>query len=685
MCRVLKQPDAVPGETPTRPHRRRDIQGLRAIAVAVVVAFHAGLPLPGGFLGVDVFFVISGFVITLMLHREWTASGRIAFGAFYARRFKRLTPALALMVTVVVGASIAFQSPLGGIQVTAETALGALLLCANFVIALNTGGYFDSAAESNPLLNTWSLSVEEQFYLVFPLILLIGWLVARRYGRLRWAVTGLVAVVTLASLAVALAYAAGLTIPHVPVTLLGFYSPVTRAWEFGAGALLALALRERHLASRGVQSALGLVGVALIAVSVFVISGDTPTPGRTTLLPVVGALLVILAGSGLANPVSGVLGTQPFVWLGDRSYSWYLWHWPFIVFAALLFPGRPWVLIAAAALSLVPSVLSFTYVEQPIHALRNVSRRRLARIVTLTMVPAIGIAAIVYLAASHAFWSPTVRDLQAATQMHAGQAAGCLSEQFVGDRDVASCTWNAGATGTPVYLVGDSNADHLSEAVIGAATATDRPVTIVTRPSCPFVDVYVAPADDPSAWDVGCHDHVTSMLAWLAAQPAGLVVVSDTDSYWFDPVLTVGRSPELMEVAATEKLSVFQAGVSSVAEQLAADGHETLLVQTIPHFTGEFLWDPLACSLWESISGSCSQTRPLHYPGDPQAAVSDALSGTTLPSGATVIDESATVCPDDLCSTERGDVVLYRDPTHLSVAGSGLLVDDLTNVFSAAS
>ena len=149
--------------------RRRDIQGLRAVAVLLVVFFHAGLPLPGGFVGVDVFFVISGFVITGMLAREFERSGRIKFREFYARRFKRLTPALALMVTVTVLLSAVIASPLGAQQVTAQTAIGAMLLAANVVIALTTGGYFDAAADTNPLLNTWSLSVEEQFYLFFPL------------------------------------------------------------------------------------------------------------------------------------------------------------------------------------------------------------------------------------------------------------------------------------------------------------------------------------------------------------------------------------------------------------------------------------------------------------------------------------------------------------------------------------
>ena len=166
--------DSNPPETRKRS-RRTDIQGLRAVAVLMVVAFHAGLPFPGGFVGVDVFFVISGFVITGMVLRERRATGRIRFGQFYLRRFKRLTPALALVVAVTVTASAAVLSPLGTQQTAAKTGIGAMLLAANVVIARTTGGYFDADAATNPLLHTWTLSVEEQFYLAFPALIALGW------------------------------------------------------------------------------------------------------------------------------------------------------------------------------------------------------------------------------------------------------------------------------------------------------------------------------------------------------------------------------------------------------------------------------------------------------------------------------------------------------------------------------
>lgn len=179
---------------------RLDIQGLRALAVLGVIIFHAGVWLPGGFAGVDVFFVVSGFVITGMLQREFAKSNRVHLGRFYARRFRRLAPALALMVAFTLVVAAFLQSPLGPAQVTAKTALGATTGTANLVINIVTGGYFAAAAETNPLLHTWSLSVEEQFYLIFPALLVGGFWLARR----RWTSGLYIPVVILALLSVIL-------------------------------------------------------------------------------------------------------------------------------------------------------------------------------------------------------------------------------------------------------------------------------------------------------------------------------------------------------------------------------------------------------------------------------------------------------------------------------------------------
>src|SRR5215218_6373830 len=222
-------------------HIRADVQGLRAAAVLLVIGFHAGLPLSAGFAGVDIFFVISGFVITALILRHLNA-GRFSLAEFYVRRVKRLLPALILMLVVVLALSFLLESPLGPQQTTAKTGVGAMLLVANVVILRTSGDYFDAAATTNPLLHVWSLSVEEQFYLGFSVLLLLAWTVGRRSPARIRATASAVAALTAASLAFAIicSYADGpLSFVSDP-TSLAFYSSPTRAWEFGVGALVAL-------------------------------------------------------------------------------------------------------------------------------------------------------------------------------------------------------------------------------------------------------------------------------------------------------------------------------------------------------------------------------------------------------------------------------------------------------------
>lgn len=356
----IRPADALQVTAPIVSARRLDIQGLRAVAVLMVVAFHAGLPTPGGFVGVDVFFVISGFVITSMLMRELAAEGRIRLGRFYVRRFKRLTPALALMLSVTMLIGFFVLSPLGTQQDASRTAIGAMLLAANLVIAKITGDYFQLEAGSNALLNTWSLSVEEQFYLIFPTLLFLAWLVARRTAN-RAVPIVLVALVGLASFGLMMLGASGY-VPPREGWLLGFYSPVTRVWEFAVGALLALAGDRAVISSRPLAGVLGGLGGLMLAASLFVITGATTFPGTATLLPAIGTLLLMLAGTQRDGMTHRLLALPSMVKVGDWSYSIYLWHWPLIVFATLLWPHSPWAAPVAAVVSFGPAAASYRWV-----------------------------------------------------------------------------------------------------------------------------------------------------------------------------------------------------------------------------------------------------------------------------------------------------------------------------------
>ncbi|MFJ6681405.1 acyltransferase family protein [Streptomyces werraensis] len=353
---------------------RLDIQGLRAVAVTLVVVAHAGVSsLAGGFVGVDVFFVISGFLITSLMLREWKREGRISLGRFYARRAMRLLPASTLVVMATLAGSWLFLGPLRFADY-AKDAIASAWYVVNFRLAETGTDYFNTDVPPSPFQHFWSLAVEEQFYLIWPVLLIVALKIFRRRALLA---------IPLLALAAA-SFAVNLHLTETSPSW-AYFGSQGRIWELAVGALLALVAHRLNDIPRAVAAVLSWAGLAAIAYAAVAFDDHTVFPGHNAVVPVLGAAAVLAGGAAGGRYGAGlVLSLRPAVWVGGVSYAWYLWHWPLIVIvpAALGFGENEGPLRLIAALGgLVLAWLTLKLVEDPMrfhrafkaHAARGLS------------------------------------------------------------------------------------------------------------------------------------------------------------------------------------------------------------------------------------------------------------------------------------------------------------------------
>lgn len=348
---------------------RPDIEGLRAVAVALVVLGHAGVPrLDGGYVGVDVFFVLSGFLITGLLVRERTSTGRTSIAGFYARRARRILPAASLVLVATVLASYHWLGFLRG-GVVAEDGKWTAVFAANFHFASEGTQYLNALAPPSPLQHYWSLAVEEQFYLVWPLLFLTVATIAPRVS-LAGKLAGVLTLIVIAS------FTWSVVQTDTNITL-AFFSPLTRAWELAVGALLAVCVPRLGRLPTGIAQWMSWAGMGAVAGSAFVFNAGSAFPGYAAALPVLGTAMVVAGGT--ISPRRGaerVLALVPFQWLGKWSYSLYLWHWPVLIIAeqharhSLPMAEKT----ALVALALVLAVVSHHAVENPVRYARPLTQ-----------------------------------------------------------------------------------------------------------------------------------------------------------------------------------------------------------------------------------------------------------------------------------------------------------------------
>ena len=656
---------------------RPDIDGLRALAVAAVVLFHAGVPgVPGGFVGVDVFFVISGYLITANIHGDLLV-GRFSIAEFYERRARRILPALfVMMLGVWVGASLFLPADL---KLFAESTVAATLSLSNAFFWRHSG-YFDVGASGSPLLHTWSLAVEEQFYIVFPLSL---WLLARLVRGRRERLT--------LALAMLWALSFGFSLWQVSHDQrAAFYLPFDRAWELLTGALLAVAAPpapERHW----VREATGATALALIVAPAALLSAAAPFPGVNALAPCVGAVLFIWCGAGeQARPTlaARILQSPPLVGLGLVSYSLYLWHWPLLVFARYYSLGSspPTMEALAVLAALLVAYASWALVERPFR-----QRAWLASRPALLAGCAASVLALCGLGGAAALagglpqrFTPAVQAMAAGADDHNGYRDHCFS-LTPADLDAGRyCRIGVDNAAPTLAVWGDSHADALMSGFDALARAHAVAGVALTHGSCPpLLGVEVHEREDN-----GCPPLNTSALGVIERLNIRKVVLAARWAGYAEGRLYIDGAPPVgMRRSGAQALRVgdhamFTAALADTFARLRNEGRQVFIVLPAPEAkrpVAETL--ALAAALHERVDLAPTRAAYDARQGFTRATI-DRLSHQY---GVVEIDPAARLCGPERCRVELQGRSLYYDADHLSRRGARFLEPLMSPVFAEAA
>jgi peptidoglycan/LPS O-acetylase OafA/YrhL len=624
---------------------RTDIEGLRGIAVLLVVAFHYGVPgLSGGFVGVDVFFVLSGYLITGLLVAEIQATLRLSLLHFYARRARRLLPASAvtLAATLLIGAFILAPQEL---TFVGRAARATALYVSNIFFAKNAANYFDPDVESNPLLHTWSLAVEEQFYLIWPMLIMLGLLC----WRSKKALFLVLSVLTLLSFAASVWSTARMQ-------TFAFYQLPSRAWEFGVGGLAALLpVGFVKLPSRW-WLVFGWLGIFMILGSGHYISGVSTFPGWVALIPVLGTAAALVGGAEQPHRGAGtVLGSAPLLGLGTLSYSWYLWHWPFLVFVTALVPGVSVTGKTIACLaSLAVAGILHHFVENPIRFHPYLVKRPavslyLAAAVTLCSL-SLGFVSVIF--ASRLASAPNMRAIKGTfddNPMSATVRERCMAMEQ--SSSVQTCAFGDTTSKTNVVLFGDSHAMQWVNPLNDIASAQGWELITMLKAACPATDIVVKSPNTER-----CASWRAKALRQIVELRPSLVILGSSTIYLGQK----GKPATRYDVSLDE----WQSGTRRTLETLSAAGLKVIAMRDNPFFP----FDIPTC-LARSIRHSW-------YPGgsceiDKSQALNPAIfeaekAGASGFPNVHFIDLTEQFCEGKVCPAIQHDTVIYRDSNHMT-------------------
>ncbi len=668
-----------------------------------MLLWHAGLPgISAGFIGVDIFFVLSGYLITNLLVQERATSGTISLGAFYARRARRLLPASALVIVVTLAASIVIMPTLRHHSISLD-AIASTLYVENWRLAGQAVDYGAAETGVSPLQHYWSLSVEEQFYLVWPLLMLLVMRGARgfvRSGRYRRRLMSVMALVVVATFVYSI-------IDSYRAPNPAYFLTLNRVWQFGLGGLLAVWERSRRAIGRRTASALAAAGVVTLIAAAVLIDTEAPYPGLSALAPAAGTLAVLAGGAAASTTRAGKLATsKPILRIGDLSYTLYLWHWPMLVLADELLDGltTPVALVIVVA-SVIPSLLTERLVERPVRFSRPLARPNLALSMAAgIMVVSVGVAGYV------ASTSPTLTSADSSSNPFADQRAEAAAPatttpttvvlSTAGAPPVSSATPTSSAATTtlpPALLPGQR---------LGAETLVDLDGTPLAAPDVDTTGnvIYPVPGSKSVASPVRCitrpdgreirdncnvnGDPAAPVIALVgdshAAQWRTLAYRAAIENGWtIRFYLKQGCSLSL-----AERDPSCQDWIGTVQAALTADPPDVVILgagnpgRGSAERTDAFVnaWAPLRQAgvqvvvLADSPRPEFNMAECVYDHRDDLDACAfsqeDGASGRDLVAamqpGDELIDLNPLICPQDPCPAVIGQVMVYRDTNHLT-------------------
>jgi peptidoglycan/LPS O-acetylase OafA/YrhL len=643
---------------------RADIEGLRAVAILFVVAFHAGIRgASGGFVGVDVFFVLSGYLITALLVREIDTTGRIDLLGFYVRRARRLLPGLLFLVAVVCGFSYWLLSPQEQ-SVVSRTAFSTALYYSNVWFSRNSVRYLDTPADDNPLLHTWSLAVEEQFYLAWP-VLVIGVLrftrPERRIAVLCWAAAGIVATSFLLSL-----YQVRTVQPRA------FFGAPARAWEFAIGAIVAVrSFTDPMSRLAALRNGLAALGFIMLFAAVIGYSRQTAFPGIAALLPAVGTGFVLVSHGGApSSAMHRVLVSPVMQWIGRRSYSWYLWHWPLPVLAvAMVGPLSVPVRVVLSLVALAIAHVVFEWLEWPIR-----SRQRLD--VRPTASALLAVAASLAIALVAARWSvASDRAANSSAQRRFTAARADLPKVYAlqchldyVETQPRGCEFGSPSSQTRVMLIGDSHAAQWFPAIERIADSLQWRLSYASKSSCPAVAIPVYLERFKREYRE-CAQWRSHVLEQIAVLRPSLVIVANATSYVLGGTVADG-GPLIDRVH-------WRDGIRDLILAIRSRAGRVVLLADIPP-AGFDIPTCLARAVWQGRGSSffCG-----FVPDTGIVSRSGERDGAAL-GGASYLEFGPLVCRE-ICLPERDGLVVFRDDNHLTASFSRTLASQIARPLAA--